>query len=332
MEPSSQAIIHVEHLSKTYTVRDKPQNGRKFQWRRTWKAVEAVKDVSFSVQPGEILGYLGPNGAGKSTTIKMLTGLLMPTTGTIDCLGFVPWKQRTTYVKEIGAVFGQRTSLWWDLPVNDSLLMTKYLYGVSDSAFKAFLDRVDSTLEIEEIRYKTARSLSLGQRMRADLCTTLLHNPKLLFLDEPTIGLDVVAKERIREFILQMNAEMGTTVILTTHDISDVEKLCPRVIIIDEGQKLYDGMLQALTNRFGGLHRLEVQFAEQVEGLQISGAETIEFDDYRAVIHYDPAKITSTELIKRLVTEHAINEIEVRPPELEATIRKIYEQKLLRRL
>jgi ABC-2 type transport system ATP-binding protein len=332
MKSSSQAIIRVEHLTKTYTVRDKPQNGRKLQWRRSYKAIEAVKDVSFSVQPGEILGYLGPNGAGKSTTIKMLTGLLMPSTGTIDCLGFVPWKQRTTYVKEIGAVFGQRTSLWWDLPVNDSLLMTKYLYGVSDSAFKAFLDRVDSTLEIEEIRYKTARSLSLGQRMRADLCATLLHNPKLLFLDEPTIGLDVVAKERIREFILQMNAEMGTTVILTTHDISDVEKLCPRVIIIDEGQKLYDGMLQALKNRFGGLHRLEVQFAEQVEGLQISGAETIEFDDYRAVIHYDPAKITSAELIKSLVTEHAINEIEVRPPELEATIRKIYEQKLLRRL
>lgn len=332
MKSSSQAIIRVEHLTKTYTVRDKPQNGRKLQWRRSYKAIEAVKDVSFSVQPGEILGYLGPNGAGKSTTIKMLTGLLMPSTGTIDCLGFVPWKQRTTYVKEIGAVFGQRTSLWWDLPVNDSLLMTKYLYGVTDSAFKAFLDRVDSTLEIEEIRYKTARSLSLGQRMRADLCATLLHNPKLLFLDEPTIGLDVVAKERIREFILQMNAEMGTTVILTTHDISDVEKLCPRVIIIDEGQKLYDGMLQALKNRFGGLHRLEVQFAEQVEGLQIAGAETIEFDDYRAVIHYDPAKITSTELIKSLVTEHVINEIEVRPPELEATIRKIYEQKLLRRL
>lgn len=331
MPNPSQAIISVRNLTKIYQVRTKPENGRKLQLKRSYKAIEAVNDVSFEIQPGEILGYLGPNGAGKSTTIKMLTGLLVPTAGTIDCMGFVPSRQRTAYVKEIGAVFGQRTSLWWDLPVNDSLLMTKYLYGVSDQAYQAFLGRVESTLGIEEIRYKTARSLSLGQRMRADLCMALLHHPRLLFLDEPTIGLDVVAKERIREFILQVNAEMGTTVILTTHDISDVEKLCPRVIIIDEGQKLYDGSLPELKSRFGDHHRLEVQFAEPVTALQVPGAESVTCADQQAEITFDPRKISSGELIKHLVTTHPISEIEVRPPELEATIRKIYEQKLLRK-
>ncbi|MEE4194243.1 MAG: ATP-binding cassette domain-containing protein [Anaerolineae bacterium] len=331
MRNSSEAIIRVEHLTKTYQVRTKPENGRKIQLKRSYKKVQAVKDVTFNVQPGEILGYLGPNGAGKSTTIKMLTGLLMPTSGTIDCNGFVPWKQRTAYVKGIGAVFGQRTSLWWDLPVNDSLLMTKHLYGVSENDYKGYLDRFDQTLDLEEIRYKTARSLSLGQRMRADLCMALLHNPRLLFLDEPTIGLDVVAKERIRDFILQVNAEMGTTVILTTHDISDVEKLCPRVIIIDEGQKLYDGGLAELKTRFGGHHRIEVQFAEAVENLSVPLAETVNQDEYKAVITFDPNKVTSGELIKELVTTHPVREIDVRPPEVETTIRKIYEEKLLRK-
>lgn len=330
MAISSSAVIRVEHLTKTYKVRVKPEGSRKPRLKRSYQQIEAVKDVSFSVQPGEILGYLGPNGAGKSTTIKMLTGLLMPSTGRVDCLGFVPWKQRTTYVKEIGAVFGQRTSLWWDLPVNDSLLMTKYLYGVPDGHYKDFLQQVDRTLEIEEIRYKTARSLSLGQRMRADLCLALLHRPRLLFLDEPTIGLDVVAKERIREFIMQVNAELGTTVILTTHDISDVEKLCPRVIIIDEGQKLFDGALQELKHRFGGHHRLEVQFTESVEAITVPGAATVAVKDRNAVITFDPGQVSSGELIKALVNRHPVSEIDVRPPELETTIRKIYEQKLLR--
>ena len=324
-------IIRVEHLTKIYKVRTKPEGSSKIRLKRSYKEIEAVKDVTFDVKPGEILGYLGPNGAGKSTTIKMLTGLLMPTSGAIDCNGFVPYKQRTAYVKGIGAVFGQRTSLWWDLPVNDSLLMTKHLYGVSDHDYKGYLERFDRTLDLEEIRYKTARSLSLGQRMRADLCMALLHNPRLLFLDEPTIGLDVVAKERIRDFILQVNAEMGTTVILTTHDISDVEKLCPRVIIIDEGQKLYDGDLQELKTRFGGNHRLEVSFAEEVEALFVPLAETVEQVDHKAVITFDPAKVTSGELIKELVMKHPVREIDVHPPEVEATIRKIYEQKLLRK-
>ena len=326
---SSSAIIQVDGLTKTYQVRVKPKGNRKLRLTRSFKKIEAVKDVSFEVQPGEILGYLGPNGAGKSTTIKMLTGLLTPTSGSLRCNGFVPWKERTKYVKGIGAVFGQRTSLWWDLPVNDSLLMTKHLYGVSDADYRTFLNRFNQTLALDEIRYKTARSLSLGQRMRADLCATLLHNPRLLFLDEPTIGLDVVAKERIRDFILQINQEMGTTVILTTHDISDVEKLCPRVIIIDEGQKLYDGMLQELKNRYGGHHRIVVHFEEDVEGLTLALAEKVELLENQAVITFDPQKISSGALIKELVNAHAIKEIEVRPPEVEATIRQIYEKKLL---
>ena len=212
--------------------------------------VTAVSQVNFSLEPGEMVGYLGPNGAGKSTTIKILTGLLVPSGGEVEAGGFVPWKQRQAYVAHIGAVFGQRTTLWWDLPVIDSFELLQAMYSIPAERFRRNLREFTEMLEMERFINTPVRSLSLGQRMRADLCAALLHEPPLVFLDEPTIGLDVVAKERIRQFIQKIHQERGTTIILTTHDLSDVEKLCSRVLILDQGQLLYDGSLSALSQRF----------------------------------------------------------------------------------
>ncbi|MDO8971850.1 MAG: ATP-binding cassette domain-containing protein, partial [Saprospiraceae bacterium] len=211
-----------------------------------FKEVMAVDGVSFSLREGELVGYLGPNGAGKSTTLKVLTGLLVPTSGEVLVDGQVPWRDRSRYVARIGAVFGPRTTLWWDLPLIDSFELLQPMYRIPDAKFRNNLREFTGLLEMEPFLQMPVRSLSLGQRMRADLAAALLHEPPLLFLDEPTIGLDVVAKQRIRQFIQHIHERGRTTIILTTHDLSDVEKLCERVIILDHGRVLYDGALAAL--------------------------------------------------------------------------------------
>jgi ABC-2 type transport system ATP-binding protein len=329
----SMPIIRVENLQKHFKVREH-HRGRFAALHnlttRQYHTVRAVDGVSFKVEQGELVGYLGPNGAGKSTTIKMLTGLLVPTAGELQVNGYLPWKQRKDYVGEIGAVFGQRTTLWWDLPVIESLDLLKDIYRVPGKLFQHNLDEFRQMLELDAFLNTPVRSLSLGQRMRADLCAALLHDPKLLFLDEPTIGLDVVAKERIRQFIRHINEERGTTVILTTHDLSDVEKLCRRVMIIDEGKLLYDGQLEALAQRFGGSRQLMVELAEEYESVGIDGAELVSRQGSRVVYKFDRNGITASELIGRLSTRYRIRDLEVREPDLEETIRRIYEQQLLR--
>ncbi len=229
-----------------------------------FKEVRAVDGVSFTLQAGELVGYLGPNGAGKSTTLKILTGLLVPSSGEVQVNGFLPWKDRTRYVAQIGAVFGQRTTLWWDLPVRDSFELMQSMYQIPEARFRNNVRDFIELLEIGPFLNTPVRSLSLGQRMRADLVAALLHEPQLLFLDEPTIGLDVVAKERIRQFIRTIHERRRTTIILTTHDLSDVEKLCERVIILDLGRVLYDGSLDRLLERFEDRRSLIVTFAEPV--------------------------------------------------------------------
>ena len=248
-------IITVHELRKHFKVNKHHRGGMgalRNLFTRETQLVRAVDGISFDVNAGELVGYLGPNGAGKSTTLKMLTGLLVPTSGELRANGHVPWRERKTYVARIGAVFGQRSTLWWDLPVIESLDLLQHIYRVEAQRFKRNLDEFIELLEMQPFINTPVRSLSLGQRMRADLCAALMHNPDLLFLDEPTIGLDVVAKERMRQFIRHVNRERGTTVLLTTHDLSDVEKLCERVIIIDHGKLLYDGALSTLRDRFGG--------------------------------------------------------------------------------
>jgi ABC-2 type transport system ATP-binding protein len=291
--------------------------------------VAAVAGVSFDVEAGELIGYLGPNGAGKSTTLKMLTGLLVPTTGTLEVNGFVPWQRRKTYVRHIGAVFGQRTTLWWDLPVIESLELLEHIYRVPTRRFRHNLHEFVELLDMAPFLDAPVRSLSLGQRMRADLCAALLHDPALLFLDEPTIGLDVVAKERIRFFIEHVNRDRGTTVMLTTHDLADVQKLCGRVLIIDRGRLLYDGSLDGLQARFGGKRELVVDFSETYADVSVAGAEVWQRHNGQTFYRFDRNAISASELIGRLSQRYRIRDLSVREPDVEATIRRIYTERLL---
>ncbi|MBN2392254.1 MAG: ATP-binding cassette domain-containing protein [Anaerolineae bacterium] len=297
--------------------------------------VRAVDGISFAIQPGELVGYIGPNGAGKSTTLKMLTGLLVPSGGDIVVNGRTPWKQRRAHVAQIGAVFGQRTTLWWDLPVIESLDLLQHIYKIPPERFRHNLDEFITLLDLEPFLDTPVRSLSLGQRMRADLCAALLHNPPLLFLDEPTIGLDVVAKERIRQFILHINRERGVTVLLTTHDLADVEKLCSRVMIIDHGRLLFDGQLETLRARFGGKRTLVVDMTEDYAMVDVEGATVVARENgyagvlTRVTYQFEREAITASELIGRLSARYRIRDLSVREPEIEDTVRRIYEERLL---
>ncbi len=326
------AIIEVKELHKHFKV-SKHRRGLLGSLRGLvsfdYRLVRAVDGVSFSIEPGELVGYLGPNGAGKSTTLKMLTGLLVPTSGEVNAAGQVPWRNRKAYVAGIGAVFGQRTTLWWDLPVVESFDLLQHIYRIPAEKFKRNLNHFRKLLELDAFIHQPVRSLSLGQRMRADLCAALLHEPPLLFLDEPTIGLDVVAKERIRQFILHINRERGTTVILTTHDLSDVEKLCERVMIIDHGLLLYDGGLAALKERFGGKRELVVEFAEDYAYPAVAGAEIVSQEGNQATYRFERDEISASDLIGRLSDLYRIRDLSVREPEIEDTVRRIYEEKLL---
>jgi ABC-2 type transport system ATP-binding protein len=259
----------------------------------------------------------------------MLTGLLVPTGGELWVNGRVPWRERKQHVATIGAVFGQRTTLWWDLPTIESLELLQYIYKIPADRFRRNLDEFRTLLELDPFLGTPVRSLSLGQRMRADICAALLHDPLLLFLDEPTIGLDVVAKERIRQFITHVNRERGTTVILTTHDLSDVEKLCERVMIIDHGKLLFDGQLEALRDRFGGERELVVDLGAASEDVSVEGAQAIARDGLRVTYRFERGSITASELIGRLSARYPILDLQVREPEIEDTVRRIYEERLL---
>lgn len=328
-------MITVENLQKHFQV-GKHRRGLWGAVRNLvsseYNTVRAVDGISFTVQAGELVGYLGPNGAGKSTTIKMLTGLLVPSGGELRVNGYVPWRERARYVAGIGAVFGQRTTLWWDLPVIESLELLQFIYRIPQERYRQNLEDFRALLELDEFLHSPVRSLSLGQRMRADLCAAMLHDPVLLFLDEPTIGLDVVAKERMRHFIAQINQARGTTILLTTHDLSDVEKLCNRVMIIDHGHLLYDGKLEQLQERFGGKRELVVDLAEAYEDVRVAGAAVVQRHDLRVTYQFARQEVTASELIGRLSARFRIRDLSVREPEIEATIRRIYEERLLDRV
>lgn len=325
-------IITVQNLQKHFKL---PKHHRgswgavRNLFTREYRLVKAVDGISYQVAQGELVGYLGPNGAGKSTTIKMLTGLLVPSGGELWVNGRIPWRERQTHVAHIGAVFGQKTTLWWDLPVIESLDLLQHVYQIPADRYHQNLKEFTDLLELDPFLYTPVRSLSLGQRMRADICAALLHDPALLFLDEPTIGLDVVAKERIRQFIKHINRDRGTTVLLTTHDLSDVEKLCERVMIIDQGRLLYNGRLETLQTRFGGKRELVVDFAQPYPHVVVEGAEVVEHDNLRVTYQFDRQTITASELIGRISAHYRILDLAVREPEIEATVRRIYEEKLL---
>ena len=326
------SMIHVRDLHKTFRVYRNHKGylgALRTLFDRKYDLTHAVDGISFDIHPGELVGYIGPNGAGKSTTIKLLTGLLVPSAGEVIANGHIPWKERKRYVRDIGAVFGQRTTLWWDLPLTDSLDLLRHIYRIPEDLYQSNFELFREILALDHFINTPVRALSLGQRMRADLCAAFLHNPSLVFLDEPTIGLDVIAKQRIREFIQYINQERHTTILLTTHDISDIARLCERVMIIDHGKILFDGMLEGLLSEFGGRRHLGVEFAEDYPNPVLEGAVLTHQNGNKVVYSFERKAISASQLINRLSTQYRIKDLEVRDQPIEDTIRMIYEDQLL---
>jgi ABC-2 type transport system ATP-binding protein len=284
----------------------------------------AVDGVDLDIAEGELVGYLGPNGAGKSTTIKMLTGILVPTAGEVEVCGLVPWRDREQNALNIGVVFGQRTQLWWDLPLIESFKLIKKMYGMSDEMYRVNLGRFVDSLGLDAFINTPVRQLSLGQRMRGDLAAAMLYEPRVLYLDEPTVGLDVLAKERIRGFVEQLNQTNRTTVILTTHDMSDVERLCKRVVVIDQGRVIYDGSVARLKTEYAPYRVLVVHVASDIDLIEAPGAERIASEDGRVSFRFDPDETRVADLIGAITSRYPVTDLSIVEPDLEGVIKQIY--------
>ncbi len=292
---------------------------------RAHTAVRAVDGISFSIEPGEMVAYLGRNGAGKSTTVKMLAGILVPTSGTIEVAGMVPWRERTRLAGHIGLVFGQRSQLWWDLPLVESLRLIGRLYGVPRGRYVANLERFVELLELRDFLDTPVRQLSLGQRMRGDLAAAMLYEPGILFLDEPTIGLDLLARERIRGFIREINREQQVTVILTTHDLTDVERLCDRLLLVDNGHLLHDGPISALRAAFPPYRELIVRMATGPADLP--GVRVSRRGDGEWALRFDPAQVATTALVAALLSHDEVTDLSIKEPSLEDVVYRLYHQR-----
>lgn len=309
-------MIEVEGLKKYYKIakRDKGlMQTMRGLFKRKYEIRKAVDDISFQIKKGEIVGFIGPNGAGKSTTIKMLSGILYPDEGKLGVNGFVPYKQRKQYVKNIGVVFGQKTQLNWDLPLIESFELMKFIYKIPQEKYEENLHKFVKLLDMEDFINQPVRQLSLGQRMRGDIVAALLHSPEVVFFDEPTIGLDVVAKEKIRDFIKYMNKTEQTTIIFTTHDMQDIEKVCDRLIIIDFGKKVYDGSIDEIKTKYA--------YSKTVEMLLEDGTKQVQTFDVR--------KVPMNEVMEKLFAQYHIKDIAICEPEIDAIIRDIYEGRVL---
>ncbi|HML47722.1 MAG TPA: ATP-binding cassette domain-containing protein [Clostridia bacterium] len=327
-------MIEARHLTKVYRVA-KPVTGRfaslRALFHTEYAEKRAVDDVSFTIRDGEIVGYIGPNGAGKSTTIKMLSGILVPTAGEVAVNGLKPDSDRRRHLANIGVVFGQKSSLWWDVPVIDSLNILKEMYRVDDARFKRNLAAFTDLLDMGPFLNQPVRQLSLGQRVRADLAAALMHDPGVLFLDEPTIGVDVVAKERLRQFILEINRQRGVTALLTTHDMVDMEKLVSRVIVIYGGKAMYDGPIQGLRERYGQERQVIIQFAEQAPALEIPGVEIRAVDPFKLRFKFRQREMTAGEVIAKVSgLPHVIRDISIQETDIEQIVRNLYENGLAR--
>src|ERR1700690_3100604 len=325
-------LIQVRELSKyfrTFHRREGIWGGLQNLFVREYKTIKAVDRVSLSIDRGEMVGYIGPNGAGKSTSIKMLTGILVPTSGEAVVNGFVPYRQRRQYVRTIGVVFGQRTQLWWDIAVVESFKLLRRIYEVSQKDFDARMEMFNQILGIRDYLHTPVRKLSLGERMRCDLAAALLHNPPLLFLDEPTIGLDVVAKDHIRHFLRAINREFRTTVLLTTHDLDDIEELCRRIMIIDHGKVLYDGQLAQLKQQL--LRTKQIKFAikdrtqaECLDAFSRDGLEVDQVDELTYRIRFDRVKVSTSDLIRKILDAVEVRDLLIEDEPIEEIIKRIY--------
>jgi ABC-2 type transport system ATP-binding protein len=284
----------------------------------------AVDGVSMSLEAGELVGYIGPNGAGKSTTIKILTGILVPTAGEIEVAGLVPYRERKKNARNIGVVFGQRSQLYWDLPLIESFELLRAIYSVPRDRYAQNLKEFTDILEMDDFMRTPVRQLSLGQRMRGDFAAAMMHDPKIVYLDEPTIGLDVLAKEAIRTFIARINAERGTTVILTTHDLADVERLCRRIVLIDDGKIVYDGPIERIKEQYGTHRTLIVEFSEHYPTVAIEGAVFEERTGDLVRLRFDRKAISADQLIRRVTERYSVSDVSIEEPDLESIIRRIY--------
>jgi len=325
-------LIEVKDLTKefrTFRRREGVLGALQNLFVREYVTVRAVDHVSFAIERGEMVGYIGANGAGKSTTIKVLTGILVPTSGRVVSNGFVPYRERRRYTKHIGVVFGQRTQLWWDIAVIESFKLLKEIYEIPERDYRQRLDLFSDLLNLKEYLHTPVRKLSLGERMRCDLAASLLHNPPLLFLDEPTIGLDVVAKDRIREFLKEVNRTEGTTVLLTTHDLSDIEELSKRIIIIDKGHILFDGDLGQMKKRLAKYNQVKffLKDRSQVTHLaqvQTDGIACEQVDELTYLIRFDREQHSSAEVIRRIVNTFEVRDIFVEEEPIEEIVKRIY--------
>lgn len=322
------AVVSAESLSKTYYT-SKKQPGiwgaTKGLFSREKVAIEAVKGVSFSIDEGELVGFLGPNGAGKTTTLKMLTGILVPSDGEASVLGHRPWERKPEMQRQISLVMGNKQQLWWDLPAWDSFQVLKEIYEVPQSDFKKRTDHLIEALGLGDKLHTQVRRLSLGERMKCELVAALLYNPRVLFLDEPTIGLDVISQKRIREFLKEHNRDHRTTVLLTSHYMQDVAELCERVIVIDHGTMIYDGALQELTRRYRPVKKLVLAFSAPVTADFSSFGEVIEQSDVGATI--EVARERTTEIAAKILTDYPVEDIAIEEPEAEEVIRALFEDK-----
>ena len=310
--PSGRAarpVIEVEGLRKQFRTR----HGR----------VTGVDGVDFRVEQGAFVGYAGPNGAGKSTTIKMMSGLLVPSSGHVTVDGLVPWRERRRLARRIGVVFGQRTQLWWDLPLEQSFELVRHLYRMPPADYRRRLDRLVEVLHLGPLLSSPVRSLSLGQRMRSELAAAVLPAPRVLFLDEPTIGLDVEAKAAVRGFLRELNRTDGTTVILTTHDLDDIAELCQRLLIIDHGKVIYDGTVEELRRRYGTTRVLVVDLRDDGE-LAVEGAKLVRADGHRRWLEFARDEVTAADLIARVMAAHDVVDLTLEEPDIEDIVRRIY--------
>ena len=320
---SAMSFIQVEHLSKSFIIRRKREKGQLFREKNT---VQALKDVSFRIERGELVGYIGPNGAGKSTTVKILSGILTPDQGSASIGGLTPWLQRKQHAQNIGVVFGQRTQLWWDVPLLDSYALLRDIYRIPEADWKKRLEALSAKLDLEDLLRTPLRQLSLGQKMRAEICGSLLHRPALLFLDEPTIGLDAVSKLALRAFLKEENRDYGTTILLTTHDMEDVAALCSRVMVLGHGSKLFDGRLADLLARYNTRRTITVRFSEADRFPVLPESCVIEKtgDEYR--ILYDPGIVPTASILALLQNAGGIRELTAQPQQIDHLIAAMYQE------
>jgi len=327
-------MIEVKNLTKEFKMNKKYpgfSGAIKSFFSREYSVTKAVDDVSFHIQEGEVVGYIGANGAGKSTTIKMMTGILTPTSGEVLVNGIIPYENRQKNAKDIGVVFGQKTQLWWDLPLSETFTLLRDIYEVDRKQFEFQMDFLNEVLELKDFMLQPVRTLSLGQRMRGDLAAALIHNPKVIYLDEPTIGLDVVVKENVRKAIKKINETYGTTIILTTHDLMDIEELSSRIIIIDKGKMLYDGNVKHIKETYGYMSDIEIQTRNYIDLQEVQFIKELdeEFiglqaEENRLKVQFNKNRTTTTEITKRLMNKLDITEFTIHEPSIEDIVKKIY--------